>query len=66
MRWCDNRIYFVCIFSYTEIGIDEKENAMLGAEIVLTLILIRVILPMGLVLLLGEWVRRREINHWLG
>ena len=39
---------------------------MLGAEIVLTLILIRVILPMGLVLLLGEWVRRREINHWLG
>ena len=35
---------------------------MFGTEIVLTLILMRVILPIGLMLLLGEWVRQREIH----
>ena len=39
---------------------------MFGIEVVLTLILVRIILPIGLILLLGEWVRRREINYWLG
>jgi hypothetical protein len=66
MRWDSNRIYFVLIFSYTEIGVNEKENAMFGTEIVLALILIRVILPVGLMLLLGEWVRQREIHYWFG
>ena len=39
---------------------------MFEIEVVLTLVLIRVILPIGLILLLGEWVKRREINYWLG
>ena len=39
---------------------------MFGTEIVLTLILMRVILPIGLMLLLGEWVRRREIHYRFG
>ena len=39
---------------------------MFGIEVILTLILVRIILPIGLVLLLGEWVRRREINYWFG
>jgi hypothetical protein len=39
---------------------------MFGTEIVLTLILMRVILPIGLMLLLGEWVRQREIHYQFG
>ena len=29
------------------------------------ILLIRIILPLGLLLALGEWVRRREANYWL-
>jgi hypothetical protein len=29
------------------------------------ILLIRVILPLGLLLTLGEWVQRREANYWL-
>lgn len=39
---------------------------MFGIELVLILMLIRIILPPGLVLLLGEWVKRREIHYWSG
>jgi hypothetical protein len=39
---------------------------MFGTGIVLTLILMRVILPIGLMLLRGEWVRQREIHYWFG
>jgi hypothetical protein len=39
---------------------------MFGTGIVLTLILMRVILPIGLMLLLGEWVRQREIHYRFG
>jgi len=28
------------------------------------ILLIRIILPLGLLLALGEWVRRREANYW--
>lgn len=37
---------------------------MFGIEVVPALILIRIILPLGVVLLLGEWVRRRETRYW--
>jgi hypothetical protein len=37
---------------------------MFGIEVVLILMLIRVLLPLGLMLWLGEWVRRREIHYW--
>jgi hypothetical protein len=29
------------------------------------ILLIRIILPLGLLLTLGEWVHRREANYWL-
>lgn len=29
------------------------------------ILLIRIILPLGLLLALGEWVHRREANYWL-
>ena len=29
------------------------------------ILLIRIILPVGLLLALGEWVHRREANYWL-
>ena len=29
------------------------------------IVLIRIILPLGLLLTLGEWVRRREVNYWV-
>lgn len=38
---------------------------MFGIEIVLTLILIRMFLPISLMLLLGEWVRRKEAHSWV-
>ena len=28
-------------------------------------LLIRVVVPVGLLIALGEWVRRREANYWL-
>lgn len=36
------------------------------STIVLALLLLaRVILPVGILIALGEWVRRREANYWL-
>lgn len=29
------------------------------------ILLIRVIVPVGVLIALGEWVRRREANYWL-
>jgi hypothetical protein len=29
------------------------------------ILLIRVILPISVLLTLGEWIRRREANYWL-
>lgn len=41
-----------------------KENAM--STIVLALLLIaRVVFPIGALIALGEWIRRREENYWL-
>ena len=37
---------------------------MNGTEVILTLILTRVVLPVVTLLLLGEWVRRREADYW--
>jgi hypothetical protein len=35
---------------------------MIGLEVILTLIVTRILLPLGLVLALGEWARRRELK----
>lgn len=37
---------------------------MFGIEVILISILIRIILPLGLILLLGEWMRRGETRYW--
>jgi len=37
---------------------------MFGIEVVPILMLIRVILPLGLMLWVGELVRRRETQYW--
>ena len=37
---------------------------MFGSEVILILILIRVILPIGFALWIGEWVRRQEKQYW--
>jgi hypothetical protein len=38
---------------------------MFGFEVILALILLRITLPIGLMLLLGECVRRGETRYWL-
>jgi hypothetical protein len=37
---------------------------MYGIEVILTLILTRLVFPIGTLLLIGEWIRRREANYW--
>jgi hypothetical protein len=37
---------------------------MYGAEVILILVLTRVVLPVLSLILIGEWVRRREANYW--
>jgi hypothetical protein len=32
---------------------------------IVVILLIRIILPLGLLLTLGEWVHRREAKYWL-
>jgi hypothetical protein len=44
--------------------VDEKENAMFGTEVIVVLMLIRILLPLGMLLWIGEWVRRRETRYW--
>lgn len=38
---------------------------MNGSEIILVLFLVRLVVPFGLLLLVGELVRRHEANYWL-
>jgi hypothetical protein len=38
---------------------------MKAAEFVLLLTILRLVIPFGLLLLLGELVRRRQANYWL-
>lgn len=38
---------------------------MNGLEIILLLVVVRLIVPFGLLLLAGEWVRRHYVNYWL-
>lgn len=38
---------------------------MNGSEIILLLFVIRLIIPFGLLMLVGEWLRRKESNYWL-
>jgi len=42
-----------------------KENAMNATEYVLLLTILRLVAPFGLIMLLGELIRRRDANYWL-
>jgi len=37
---------------------------MNGSEIVILLFAIRILIPFGLLMLIGEWARRREARYW--
>ena len=37
---------------------------MNGLEVFLVLLITRLVLPAGILLLIGEWARRRETRHW--
>jgi hypothetical protein len=37
---------------------------MFGIEVIVFLMFVRVILPLGLILWLGEWMRQRETHYW--
>jgi len=38
---------------------------MNGSEIILLLFVVRLVIPFGLLMLAGEWLRRKESNYWL-
>lgn len=38
---------------------------MNGSEIILLLFVVRIIIPFGLLMLVGEWLHRKESNYWL-
>jgi hypothetical protein len=37
---------------------------MFGTEVILTLAFTRVVLPVFVLLLIGEWSRRRDARYW--
>ena len=39
---------------------------MFGIEVILLMMFVRVIVPLGLMLWLGEWMRQREAHYWFG
>jgi len=38
---------------------------MIATEYVLVLTILRLVIPFGLILMLGELIRRRDANNWL-
>jgi len=53
---------FIFLSNSHTLGADQrKENAM---NTIAILLLLRVIVPVGFLLVLGEWVRRREVSYW--
>jgi hypothetical protein len=44
---------------------ERKEYAVNAVAFPLILFLARAVLPFGLLILIGEWLRRREANYWL-
>jgi hypothetical protein len=40
------------------------EDTMIGFEVIFTLIVTRILLPLGLLLFIGERLQRREQNYW--
>ena len=38
---------------------------MNGSEIILLLFVVRIIIPFGFLMAIGEWLNRKESNYWL-
>ena len=38
---------------------------MNGLEIVMLLFVVRLVIPFGVLMLIGEWLHRKESNYWL-
>ncbi len=38
---------------------------MNGSEIILLLFVARLVIPFGSLMLIGEWLHRKESNYWL-
>ena len=56
---------FTQLSSSSKLGSDkEMEDAMIGFEVIGTLLVTRILLPLILLLLLGELARRTEIKRW--
>ena len=47
------------------LGRERKENAMNGSEFFILYFAARVVVPFGMLLLIGELLRRKESNYWL-
>jgi hypothetical protein len=41
-------------------SVQEMENAMNAFEVLFTLVFLRLVLPIGLLLLIGEWIQSRR------
>lgn len=46
-----------------KLSLNDKEKAMTTIALAV-LLLIRILLPLILLIVLGEWVRRREASYW--
>jgi len=57
-------MYFGSYKAYAK-GRIRKDNTMNGSEIILVLFIARIIIPFGMLLALGEWVRHHDANYWL-
>lgn len=38
---------------------------MKGSELMLLLFIVRLIIPFGILMLIGKWLRRQESKYWL-
>jgi hypothetical protein len=63
-KWGRNLIYFILRKPYSVVKI-KKEYAMNGSEIILLLFVVRLVVPFGVLMLVGEWIHRKESNYWL-
>ena len=48
-----------------KLSMDERKEIPMSTIVFAALLLIRVLLPISIPIMFGEWVRRREANYWL-
>ena len=65
MGWLPNLLPMPLIAKLRVKVLKRKENAINATEFVLLLTVLRLVIPFGLILLLGELIRRRDANYWL-